>query len=279
LARSTLSGLERILSAAESPSVIMDFTNLRLSGLLAAIVSPGTLESTLGWTSSALAEPSAAALHEDQSAAAEAADNATSEPSEPPPTATKALLGRASRPRSILKHTTTPQFAKLVLSLEQIKAVATYAQSDSEMPRSLPPGLQAAIHKVRECTAPCNAGQTVVALSTWPGCSSQQRLRGLDARPNSHLTLDMNNAPACADGVDGDLHQSLGPRHGNRSRECSRDHEAEITRLSAEPSSRDHDTVCRILKDQVRPAGPSLLLRLFYYNSYWKKPCVETRNI
>jgi hypothetical protein len=29
----------------------------------------------------------------------------------------------------------------------------------------------------------------------------------------------------------------------------------------------------------VRPAGPSLLLRLFYYNSYWKKPCVETRNI
>ena len=135
----------------------MDFANLLLSGL-ADIVSPGTPESTLGAKSSGLAGPSTAALHEDSSATAEA-DKATPEPST---TVTKAPLGRASSPRSILKPTTTPQFAKLVLSLEQMRAVATYAQSDAGTPQSLPPGFQAAIHKVRECTAPCNAGQTDV---------------------------------------------------------------------------------------------------------------------
>ena len=131
--------------------------NLSLTGLIAAIVSPGLPEL---WSSPGLTT-------NDCQGGRIQADSC----------ARKVLVVQPQvlRPSSILKPLSRPKdtlplserLAKLVLSIEQIKAVVveTYARRDAKTPQFLPAGLRAAIHKVRKSSAA--PLPTLVIRLTW----------------------------------------------------------------------------------------------------------------
>ena len=195
--------------------------NLSLTGLIAAIVSPGLPEL---WSSPELT------TNDCQGGRIEADSCAR-----------KVLVVQPQvlQPRSILKPLSRPKdtlplserLAKLVLSMEQIKAVVveTYARRDAKTPQFLPAGLRAAIHKVRKSSAA--PLPTLVIRLTW----RQSVVRSGGGQVTQPV--------ACADGVVGDLHQRLELRNCDRGKEYD------------SSSTRDHDTVCCSLKDKVLTRG------------------------